>query len=128
VPRGTVDAPVGRDPTNPVRFRVTPGGRPARTQYRRLAAWPSPQVTLLELELETGRTHQIRVHLASIGHPVVADPVYGRKGAEPSGPRVWLHATRLSFAHPITGDELTVESPLPDDLAESLRELGESSE
>ncbi|MFQ5948317.1 MAG: RluA family pseudouridine synthase [Acidimicrobiia bacterium] len=124
VPRGTVDAPVGRDPTKPVRFRVGPAGRPARTHYRRLAAWQSPQVTLLELELETGRTHQIRVHLASIGHPVVGDAVYGNKGAEPPGPRVWLHATRLSFKHPIAGDELTVESPLPDDLAESLAALG----
>ncbi|MFZ0492318.1 MAG: RluA family pseudouridine synthase [Acidimicrobiia bacterium] len=121
LPAGTVDAPIGRDPRNPRRRALRRDGRPARTQYRRLASWEEPDLSLLEVRLETGRTHQIRVHMASIDHPVVGDTVYGGR---PSG-RMWLHAVTLSFMHPVRGEEITVASPLPDDLREELDELGE---
>ena len=118
---GKVDAPIGRHPVHRTRMAVVPAGKPAVTQYRvreRLAAH-----TLLECDLETGRTHQIRVHLASIGHPLEGDPVYGGRGARPF-PRQALHAWRLAFRHPRTGETLQFESPLPADfraLLESLR-------
>ncbi len=120
---GTVEAPIGRDPRHPTRMAVTSRGRAARTHYRRLAVWDG--ATLLEVTLDTGRTHQIRVHLASIGAALVGDPVYGRRplpAAEPG--RVWLHAWRLRFRHPISGRTVEVEAPLPADLADSLTRLG----
>jgi len=120
---GTIDAPLGRSPRRRGVVQLAPGGRPARTHYRCLARWPVRSLSLLEVTLETGRTHQIRVHLASIGHPVVADPVYGREGGP--APRLFLHAARLRFAHPITGEQIEVRSPLPADLEEALRALGE---
>ncbi len=123
--RGTVDAPIGRDPDNPVRMAVVRDGRPARSHYRRLAAWDD--AALLEVRLETGRTHQIRVHLASIGHPVVGDGVYDRRRrrsvADPG--RQWLHAARLAFVHPSSGERVEVTAPLPADLLASLPSLGE---
>jgi 23S rRNA pseudouridine1911/1915/1917 synthase len=115
---GTIEAPIGRDPR--VRTRMAVGGagqRDARTHFtleRALA-----EQSLLRLRLETGRTHQIRVHLQAIGHPVVGDPEYGspgRLGLE----RQFLHATRLAFAHPITGERIEVSSPLPADLQVAL--------
>lgn len=121
-PTGTIDAPLGRDPRHPTRFRVQRAGRPARTHYRNLAAWDGPGWTLLEVHLETGRTHQIRVHTASIGYPVAGDPAYGRAGG--GIPRLWLHATRLTFVHPITGKEIEVISELPADLRGVLERLG----
>ena len=120
---GTIDAPLGRSSRRRGLVQLAPGGRPARTHYRCLARWPERGLSLLEVTLETGRTHQIRVHLASIGHPVVADPVYGREGGP--APRLFLHAARLRFAHPITGEQIEVRSPLPADLEEVLRALGE---
>ena len=120
---GTIDAPLGRHPRRRALVQVEAGGRGARTHYRCLARWPSARRALLEVTLETGRTHQIRVHLAAIGHPVVGDPVYGR--GDSSVARQFLHATRLRFAHPITGEPVEVESPLPPDLAEPLSRLGE---
>ena len=122
-PTGTVEAPLGRHPRRWGHFRVDAAGRPARTHYRCLAAWPSRRLALLEVRLDTGRTHQIRVHLASIGHPVVADPRYGRD--DRLAPRLFLHATRLRFTHPVTGEELVVDSPLPPDLEEARQRLGE---
>ena len=122
-PTGTVDAPLARDRRRPERFRVDRDGRPARTHFRVLAAWGDPEVALLEARLETGRTHQIRVHLASIGHPVVADPVYGKR--DRLAPRQFLHAVRLRFGHPVTGDEVAVAAPWPDDLLPALAALGE---
>ncbi len=123
---GTVDAPLGRDPRRPTRVAVRTDGRPARTHYRRLSEWRRPEVALVEVELETGRTHQIRVHLATIGHPVVGDSTYGKRLAPPVDPgRVWLHAARLALRHPGSGEPLEVEAPLPDDLALSLAALGE---
>ena len=120
---GTIDAPLGRNPRRRGLVQVAPTGRPARTHYRCLARWPGLRLALLEVTLETGRTHQIRVHLASIGHPVVADPLYGREDG--LAPRLFLHATRLRFTHPVTGQAVEVESPLPADLEAARRRLGE---
>jgi len=122
---GTIDAPLGRHPRRRGLVQIDAAGRAARTHYQCLARWPAARLTLLEVTLDTGRTHQIRVHLASIGHPVVADPVYGR-GDSLAG-RQFLHAARLRFAHPITGEPVVVESPLPPDLAEVLGRLGEAA-
>jgi 23S rRNA pseudouridine1911/1915/1917 synthase len=107
---------------------VLRSGRPARTHYRRLAEWNDPQVAELSVVLETGRTHQIRVHLASIGHPLVGDRVYGRRHRLAADPgRAWLHATELRFDHPITGLALVVRAPLPAELVASLQSLGPPS-
>lgn len=121
MPTGTIDAPIGRDPQHPTRKKVVALGRPARTHYRTVSE--HEVASLLEVELETGRTHQIRVHLAVIDHPVVGDRVYSRRVDPVSVKRIFLHATRLRFAHPRTGIEVIVESPLPDDLRGSLNEL-----
>lgn len=120
-PTGTVEAPIGRDPSRPTRRAVLHGGKTARTHYRVVEEIPEAGVSLLEVRLETGRTHQIRVHLASISHPVVGDRVYGspRHGA----PRTFLHAAGLSFDHPGTGERVTVSSPLPEDLQTILTRL-----
>jgi 23S rRNA pseudouridine1911/1915/1917 synthase len=119
IPTGTIDAPLGRDRGRPMEMKVDPEGRPARTHYRTLGTWA--EHTLLELRLETGRTHQIRVHLGAIGLPVVGDAVYGvGRGA----PRVFLHAAGLTFDHPVTGARVEVESPLPDDLRAVIDSLG----
>ena len=122
---GTIDAPVGRDPAEPTRMAVVEMGRPARTHYQRLAAWEDADVSLASVALETGRTHQIRVHMRSIGHPVVGDPVYGRKRPMPGDPgRTWLHAASLTFEHPSGSGPMTVRSDLPADLSASLAGLG----
>jgi 23S rRNA pseudouridine1911/1915/1917 synthase len=106
-------------------MRVIETGRPSRTHYRRLASWAGPGVTLLSVRLESGRTHQIRVHCRAIGHPVVGDPVYGPGRPVRGDPgRTWLHAERLSFDHPETGERLTIVSDLPADLHESIALLG----
>jgi len=119
---GTIEAPIGRDPLRPTRRAVVHDGRPARTHYRRLATWPD--CTLVEVQLETGRTHQIRVHFSSIEHVLVGDQTYGsgeRRRGDPG--RVWLHARKLRFALPdATVHE--IESGLPEDLLVSLAELG----
>ena len=120
---GTIDAPIGRDPDRPTRMTVSQDGRPARTHYRRLAEWEGS--TLLEVRLETGRTHQIRVHLASIERPVAGDRAYGRPGPVAADPgRTWLHAYRLSVPHPDDDREVDVSVPLPFDLAATLEALG----
>jgi 23S rRNA pseudouridine1911/1915/1917 synthase len=121
---GLIDAPIQRAETDPTRMAIRAGGRPARTRYRVEDRFRSPApATLLECRLETGRTHQIRVHLAAIGHPVVGDPRYGRGVSArsertdrlPAG-RLWLHAGRLSFDHPTSGQRLCFSSPIPADL------------
>jgi 23S rRNA pseudouridine1911/1915/1917 synthase len=118
----TVDQPIGRDPRDRKRMAIVTTGRPARTDFARLARYDS--VDLLRARLHTGRTHQIRVHLASVGHPVVGDDTYGGGGgrrvvALPSQ-RHFLHAAWLRFRHPITGADMDLRSPLPDDLRRSL--------
>ena len=116
---GTIEAPVGRDPR--VRTRMAVGGasaRQARTHFVLERAFE--RVSLLRLRLETGRTHQIRVHLQAIGHPVVGDPEYGTAGTL-GLERQFLHAARLAFEHPITGERIDVVSPLPPDLDAALR-------
>jgi len=109
---GTIEAAIGRDPSRPTRMRVDPSGRPARTHYRVASAWA--RFTLLDVTLDTGRTHQIRVHLGSIGLPVAGDRTYGRTDGSP---RVFLHAHHLGFVHPVSGVPIESTSPLPDDLA-----------
>jgi 23S rRNA pseudouridine1911/1915/1917 synthase len=126
---GLIDAPLGRAETDPTRMAVRAGGREARTRYLVEGRYTQPgDFTLLECRLETGRTHQIRVHLAAIGHPVVGDPRYGAGRRRRPSPaltpgRQWLHARRLSFDHPATGERVTFASALPDDLASVLAAL-----
>ncbi|HLN15321.1 MAG TPA: RluA family pseudouridine synthase [Acidimicrobiales bacterium] len=116
--RGVVDAPLGRSTRQPTKMAVVAGGREARTAYRVLGRDEGPPpVSLLSLELETGRTHQIRVHLSAIGHPVVGDDLYGRPDGRLAEGRLFLHSTELSFAHPADGRPVGFESPLPEDLA-----------
>jgi len=115
---GTVDAPIRRDPQRPTRMSVHQAGRPARTHYRRIRGVGSAD-DLLEVTLETGRTHQIRVHLSRIGHPVIGDRLYGWRGTGWQS-RIWLHAHRLSFDHPVSGALISGESALPPELAETL--------
>jgi RluA family pseudouridine synthase len=117
---GEVDAPIARDPRNASLRVVRPGGEPARTRWR--VAGRYPRATLLEVELETGRTHQIRVHMLHAGHPVLGDRQYGRAGLN-LVKRQALHASRLTFAHPSTGERLTFEAPLPADMEAAIARL-----
>jgi 23S rRNA pseudouridine1911/1915/1917 synthase len=119
--RGTVDAPIGRHPRYDYKFAVMAGGRDSVTHYETLEAHRF--ASLLEIHLETGRTHQIRVHMAALKHPCVGDITYGadpvlakRLGLE----RQWLHAVRLGFEHPDTGEYVEYESPYPEDLQHAL--------
>ncbi len=124
---GSVEAPIGRHPTQRTRMAVVPKGRHALTHYRVLERYPGH--TLLAVELETGRTHQIRVHLAHLRHPLVGDTTYGARPRPPAGcsqplraalqgfPRQALHAFRLGLGHPESGEPSSFEAPLPDDLA-----------
>jgi 23S rRNA pseudouridine1911/1915/1917 synthase len=121
-PQAVIDAPIRRAAGRPTRMAVGAEGRPARTRYELLGRDPDGRVALLECQLETGRTHQIRVHLAAIGHPVVGDPAYGRGGRGPGRP--FLHAHRLAFAHPRSGERQAFEAALPEELAEELAERG----
>ncbi|MGR6062185.1 RluA family pseudouridine synthase [Bacillus velezensis] len=113
--KGTVDSPIGRDRSHSVRRRVSPGGQAAVTHYKVKGYHPGAQLTLAELELETGRTHQIRVHMASIGHPLAGDDLYG--GSRALFHRQALHAKKVSVIHPISGEEIVAEAPMPADLA-----------
>jgi 23S rRNA pseudouridine1911/1915/1917 synthase len=123
-PRGLIDAPIGRSVREPTRMSLDERGREARTRYEVLRRYQEPvAVTELECTLETGRTHQIRVHLRSIGHAVVGDARYeGARQSLPFG-RPALHAERLLLEHPITGEPLEFRSPLPKDLVELLARL-----
>ena len=134
-PAGVITAPIGRHPQRRREMAVRPGGRPARTGYRTLAA--AAGISLLEMDLATGRTHQIRVHLKSIGHPLVGDPLYGEvrwkglprpvQASLRDFPRPALHAWRLAFRHPGTGEPLAFEAPVPEDfrgLWETVTGLG----
>ena len=123
---GVIDAPIGRHPVERTRMAVAARGRSARTHYSVVRAFA--HATLVKCTLETGRTHQIRVHMRSIGHPIVGDPVYGlraaRTDARPMLPRQALHAARLALVHPETGAHCAWESSLPDDMRELVRALG----
>lgn len=129
---GLVEAPLGRSPRERTKIAVVEGGRPARTRYlvldRSRSVFP---VTFLSCRLETGRTHQVRVHLAAIGHPLVGDDRYANRAQLslvherlPGLSRPWLHATELSFRHPISDEEMKFTSSPPPELAEALRVLG----
>lgn len=123
-PSGTIEAPIGRHPSREWRMAVIEGGKAAITHYDTLELMAG--ASLLEIHLETGRTHQIRVHTAALGHPCVGDVFYGAdpKTAERLGlERQWLHAVSLTFAHPRTGVLTSVRSPYPADLAKALELL-----
>ena len=115
-PRGVIDAPVGRDPSHRKRMAVTRGGRASRTRYFSLGALSGR--SLLLVVPESGRTHQIRVHLAAIGHPIAGDPLYGGEAGLVA--RQFLHAARLRFARPSDAARIEVESALPPDLMQAL--------
>jgi 23S rRNA pseudouridine1911/1915/1917 synthase len=120
--RGEVEAPIGRSARTPTKMAVSASGRPARTAYTVLERRPGEKpTTLLELALQSGRTHQIRVHMAAIGHPVVGDARYGVPDKRLGSGRFFLHAFRLAFAHPLTHARADFTSPLPDDLRAYLR-------
>ena len=133
---GTVEAPVGRDSRERQKMAVAKkGGREAVTHFKVIKSWSGPTgraggkaaasgFSLLEVKLETGRTHQIRVHLAAIGHPVAGDGVYGQRRDVLQAGRQFLHAARLVFEHPVTGGKIDVSSPLPSDLEVALSHLG----
>ncbi|PZF79657.1 RluA family pseudouridine synthase [Jiangella anatolica] len=119
--RGTVDAPIDRHPHHDYKWAVVAGGKPSITHYETLEAFPA--ASLLEIHLETGRTHQIRVHLSALRHPCVGDLTYGADptlAARLGLTRQWLHATRLGFEHPGTGEWAEFTSAYPDDLQQAL--------
>lgn len=132
---GRIDAPIGRHPRNRLKMAVTGGGRPAVTHYRVIERFRAH--TELRVTLETGRTHQIRVHMAHLGHPLLGDTLYGGQSRMPAGigeklrgavstfPRQALHAVKLTFNHPQSGAPLTFEAPLPEDYLALLRILRE---
>jgi len=134
---GTVEAAIGRHPTERTRMAVVPGGRPAVTHYRVVERFRAH--THLRVRLETGRTHQVRVHMAHLRHPLVGDPVYGGRPRLPAGclpalaetlrgfRRQALHAIRLELTHPATGARLAWESPVPEDLRRLLEALAEDA-
>ncbi len=120
-PSGVIDAPLGRDQRDPTKMAVLAGGKIARTNYEVRQAFTLPvSCSLLECGLETGRTHQIRVHLATLGHSVVGDVVYGGARSVLSSPRPMLHAMTLKFDHPVTGIEMEFHSEIPQDFAAIL--------
>ena len=123
---GRVEAPIGRDPQHRQRMAVLQGGREAVTEYHVLEQFShqtgpaAGNYTLVEAGPKTGRTHQLRVHFSSIGHPVVGDTIYGRRRTHLPVPRQFLHAWRLGFKHPSTGRRMNLETPLPSDLSTVL--------
>jgi 23S rRNA pseudouridine1911/1915/1917 synthase len=122
--RGTVDAPIDRHPTHDYKWAVVSGGRPSVTHYDTLEAFPA--ASLVDVQLETGRTHQIRVHFSALRHPCVGDLTYGADptlAARLGLSRQWLHARELAFTHPATGEEVRFVSEYPDDLARALEIL-----
>ena len=116
---GTVDAPIGRCPTARKKMAVVSGGRRAVTHWTALERFPG--ATYVECRLETGRTHQIRVHMAYIGHPILGDTVYGSKKAVPGLQGQCLHAVGLRFLHPRTGEMVELSCPLPEEFERQLK-------
>ncbi|GLI01152.1 RluA family pseudouridine synthase [Phytohabitans aurantiacus] len=126
--RGTIDAPIDRHPTHDWKWAVMSGGKPSVTHYDTLEAFPS--ASLVDVRLETGRTHQIRVHFSAMRHPCVGDLTYGSDptlAARLGLSRQWLHARALSFLHPRTGEEVQFVSDYPDDLARALTKLRDAA-
>jgi 23S rRNA pseudouridine1911/1915/1917 synthase len=135
---GTIDEPIARDPRDRTKMKITAGGRESLTRYRILERFRDH--TRLRLKLETGRTHQIRVHMASIRHPLVGDPVYGGRMALPKGlgddaraamrsfRRQALHARKLGLVHPITGESLTWQVPPPADMQQLIMALRQDAD
>ena len=119
-PTGVVEAPIGRSPKDRKKMAIVPDGRYARTEYRVLE--PLRGATLVDVNLITGRTHQIRVHFASIGHPLLGDPLYGGKNQPPVG-RLMLHARRIEFTHPTTGQPMVFEAPEPPEFLQEVEKL-----
>lgn len=125
---GTIDAPINRHPREDYRFAVVADGKPSITHYKSLELFPA--VSLLEIELETGRTHQIRVHFSALHHPLVGDLTYGADhtiAERLEMHRPWLHAGQLAFTHPITGEYLSFNCEYPSDLTRSLATLARNS-
>ena len=124
-----IDGPIGRDHANPTRQAIDPYGRPARTRYAVVQSYVKGDstVSLLHIKLESGRMHQIRVHLHGIGHPVIGDQTYKGQRTVMGLQRQFLHACRLEFAHPITGEEMSFDSDLPADLQDFLDGLTATS-
>lgn len=123
---GTIDAPIGRHPTDRKRMAVVPGGRRAVTHWRVLERYG--EATFLGVELETGRTHQIRVHMAYQKHPILGDPVYGNPAPRLGLYSQALHGYRLTLTHPATGEVMTFTAPLPEDFKTALRRLSRTGE
>ncbi|MBB4915831.1 RluA family pseudouridine synthase [Streptosporangium saharense] len=126
--RGTVDAPIDRHPSGDGRFAVVAGGKDSVTHYDTIEAFRA--ASLLDIKLETGRTHQIRVHMSALRHPCVGDMMYGADptlAARLGVSRQWLHAVSLAFEHPVTGEWMTFTTDYPDDLAHALKVVGEES-
>jgi 23S rRNA pseudouridine1911/1915/1917 synthase len=119
-PTGTIDAPIGADPSRPTRRAVVAGGKPAVTHYEVVEEFPMTALALLDVSLSTGRTHQIRVHLAAIDHPVVGDKTYSMVEGPEASRRIFLHAHHLGLTHPTTRDPVSFDSPLPSDLVTVL--------
>lgn len=128
---GMIDQPIGRHPVHRTRMTCRPGGRPASTDYAVEVAFAAA-ASCVRLRIHTGRTHQIRVHLKHLGHPILGDPLYGYRDsllpAVPGAaaialPRVMLHATQLEFSHPLSGKAMAFTAPFPDDFADAQRQL-----
>lgn len=126
-PSTVVDAPIGRDPRDPLKMAVARDGKWARTHVTQVETFDEPaDLARVKCSLETGRTHQIRVHLAAIGHPVVGDATYGGARSALRASRPMLHAARLSFVHPFTDEVVEFVAPLPEDMAALLAQMGHS--
>ena len=123
---GVIDAAIGRDLRELTKMAVRVDGKPARTRYEVQREFAAPiAASLVRCDLETGRTHQIRVHLAAVGHPVLGDATYGGVRATVKFGRPALHAIRLSFEHPASGDQLTFDAPVPDDMVSLIARFSE---
>ena len=132
-PKGTITEPIGRHPVHRTRMTCRPDGRHAKTDYKVLRTWGTAGA-LADIYLDTGRTHQIRVHMKHIGNPLLGDPVYGFKmgrlvtalrGREIAIPRVLLHAWRIGFEHPVSGERMAFEAPLPADFRQVMEDLSQ---
>jgi 23S rRNA pseudouridine1911/1915/1917 synthase len=122
---GVIDADIGRDPRDPLKMAVVHNGKWARTHFVVEETFNEPaDVSLVRCSLETGRTHQIRVHLAAVSHPVVGDATYGGAKSSLIAPRPMLHAQRLAFHHPVTNEQMSFEVPIPADMASVIAQCG----